>query len=158
MGAALIDEGNPVAAVVINPVRDEVFEATRDGGAFCNGRRLSIDIAADAGGARFAVPETFTLKKLTPTHWPDVQFVRANSGLYRLALIANGSADASFATVPKWEWDLAPGVLLVAEAGGVVSGLKGEPLTFNTAEARVPGFIAARPGLHGLVLDRINAS
>ncbi len=89
------------------------------------------------------------------TPWPAIEPVWANSILYRLALVASGEADATFALKPKWEWDVAAGALLVSEAGGVVTGPDGEPLRFNSAEAKVPGFLASGTKLHQILLERM---
>ena len=87
--------------------------------------------------------------------WPGAVPVGVNSSIYRLALIASGHADASFALNPKWEWDIAAGALLVSEAGGTVTGKTGAPLTFNSAEAKVAGLVAAAPGLHRILIERL---
>ena len=87
--------------------------------------------------------------------WPGATPVSANASIYRLALIASGRADAYFALNPKWEWDIAAGALLVSEAGGTVTGKTGAPLTFNSAEAKVPGLVAAAPGLHRILIERL---
>ena len=88
--------------------------------------------------------------------WPPVTFVLANSIIYRMALIARGEADATFATKPKWEWDVAAGALLVSEAGGIVTDACGFPLSFNSIEAKVPGFLAAAPKLHHILAERMS--
>ncbi len=110
---------------------------------------------AGACGSTVTVAAAALAKGTWQPPWPGAVPVSANSSIYRLALVASGRADASFALNPKWEWDIAAGALLVSEAGGTVTGKTGAPLTFNSAEAKVPGIVAAAPALHGLLIERL---
>ena len=51
-----------------------------------------------------------------------------------------------------WEWDIAVGALIAAEAGAEVSDRRGAPLLFNSGSATTPGIVAAAPALHGALL------
>ncbi len=153
---ALIEDHVPVLAAVVNPVRGEVFEARVGAGAFLNGRRLHASKQGALAGARLAVPDSLLKPNRWRRPWPPVTFVLANSIIYRMALVASGKADASFATKPKWEWDVAAGALLVSEAGGIVTDACGFPLAFNSREAKVPGFLAAAPKLHHILAERMS--
>ena len=46
---------------------------------------------------------------------------------------------------PSWEWDIAAGALIVAEAGGDVTDQTGEPLLFNNPHPQVNGVVAGSP-------------
>jgi myo-inositol-1(or 4)-monophosphatase len=153
---ALIEDHVPVLAAVVNPVRGEVFEARVGAGVFLNGRRLHASKQGALAGARLVVPESLLKSNRWRRPWPPVTLVWANSIIYRMALVASGEADASFATKPKWEWDVAAGALLVSEAGGIVTDPCGFPLTFNSREAKVPGFLAAAPKLHHILAERMS--
>ncbi len=111
---ALIEDHVPVLAAVVNPVRGEVFEARAGAGAFLNGRRLHASKQGGLAGARLVVPESLLKSNRWRRPWPPVTLVWANSIIYRMALVASGEADASFATKSKWEWDVAAGALLVS--------------------------------------------
>lgn len=150
----LVEDGAPVLAAAVNPVREEFFEARLGMGAYLNGRRIFVSGQKELSGARIAV-SAFSLAKGTwRPPWPGAIGVGANSSIYRLALVASGRADASFALNAKWEWDIAAGALLVSEAGGLVTSLSGAPLTFNSTEAKVGGFIAAAPELYRRLAER----
>lgn len=154
VAVCLVEDGCPRLAAVVNPVREEFFEACAGMGAFLNGGRLTVSSKNELSGARVAVSATSSAKGTWRPPWPGAIAVGANSSIYRLALVASGGADASFALNPKWEWDIAAGALLVSEAGGRVTSLSGEPLTFNSPEARVGGFVAAAPELHRILAER----
>jgi myo-inositol-1(or 4)-monophosphatase len=151
----LAEDGAPVLSAVINPVRGEFFEARAGLGTFLNGRRIVASAQQELAGARITVAAAALEKGTWRAPWPGAVPVSANSSIYRLALVASGRADASFALNPKWEWDIAAGALLVSEAGGTVTGKTGGPLTFNSAEAKVAGIVAAAPALHGLLIERL---
>jgi myo-inositol-1(or 4)-monophosphatase len=155
VSAALLEDGVPVLAAVVNPVRGESFEARAGCGAFLNGRLIRPSEKAGLEGARLLAPDSMLKNSRWRTPWPAIRPVWANSILYRLALVASGEADATFALKPKWEWDVAAGALLVSESGGVMTGPDGEPLTFNSAEAKVRGFLASGAKLHQILLERM---
>jgi myo-inositol-1(or 4)-monophosphatase len=155
---ALVEDGNPVLSVVINPVRDEIFEAQAGLGAYLNGKRIFVSRQSALEGARLVVTGSALSSRRWSDPWPEVTSVWANSIIYRFALVASAQADACFALVPKWEWDVAAGALLVSEAGGVVSDRAGFPLKFNTQEAKVKGFLAAAPKLHQVLAERLTGA
>ena len=156
IAVALIEDHTPVLSAVINPLRGETFEARTGSGAFLNGRRLRTSNQSVLTGARLVVPNSLLKPNRWRRPWPPTTQVWANSMIYRMALVASGKADASFALMPKWEWDVAAGALLVSEAGGIVTNPCGFPLEFNSAEAKVPGFLAAGPKLHHILAERMS--
>ncbi len=156
IAVALIEDHAPVLSAVINPLRGETFEARAGTGTFLNGRRLRASDQSVLAGARLVVPDSLLKPNRWRRPWPPVTQVWANSMIYRMALVASAKADASFALMPKWEWDVAAGALLVSEAGGLVTDPCGFPLKFNTREAKVPGFLAAAPKLHHILAERMS--
>ncbi len=154
----LVQDGAPVFAAVINPVRSEFFEAQAGMGATLNGRQILASGQRELSGARVAVSKAALSKKPWRAPWPGAVPLGANSTVYRMALVACGRADASFVLNPKWEWDIAAGALLVSEAGGTVTSFSGEPLRFNSPGAKVQGFVAAAPELHQILIERLNGA
>lgn len=73
---------------------------------------------------------------------------------YRLCLVASGACDATIAFSGKADWDLAAGVLLVHEAGGVVSDRFGRPLTLSGELHE--SVVGANPTLHRALLALLN--
>ncbi|HZV20545.1 MAG TPA: 3'(2'),5'-bisphosphate nucleotidase CysQ [Hyphomicrobiales bacterium] len=155
---SLVEDGQQVLAVVINPMREEVFHAGAGLGAFLNGRRISVSRQSELAAARLVIPATTLNGNRWREPWPQVESISVNSIIYRLALVACGRADAAFALTPKWEWDIAPGALLVSEAGGIIADRNGLPLRFNTAEAKVEGFLASSPDLHQELVERLKGA
>jgi myo-inositol-1(or 4)-monophosphatase len=73
--------------------------------------------------------------------------------LARFAMLASGELDAIVATAPKQDWDLAPGELLVTEAGGTVTDLAGREMVYNKETRLQEGLVAAAARRHKAVLD-----
>ncbi|MEL7027310.1 MAG: inositol monophosphatase family protein, partial [Pseudomonadota bacterium] len=74
---------------------------------------------------------------------------------YRLAALGEQKADAMLTFRDSWEWDLAAGVLIAAEAGAKVTDRNGAPLVFNAPHPKTPGVLAASPKLHGALIARM---
>ena len=147
---AVVEDGAPVVAAVYAPVADELYLAERGGGATLNGAPIRASEARMLAGARV----TGDPDVLRPPAWPPFCVERVNALALRLALVAAGRFDAAVALGPKREWDLAAGALIATEAGAVVTDPAGDPLRFNTPEARTPGLVACAPALLPQILQR----
>jgi myo-inositol-1(or 4)-monophosphatase len=129
---ALVENGEPIDAVIFDPLRNELFTASRGAGAVLNDRRIRVSDRKDLAGAMihtgFAPRErnrtSAQLKAVDAllVHAEDVR--RTGSAALDLAYVACGRADAYFEAGVK-AWDIAAGVLLVREAGGRVCDFKG---------------------------------
>ncbi len=138
---ALERQGQIVAAVIYNPVMDELYTAERGRGAFMNDRRLRVAGRADLPEMVFATGLPFigkgdhgrTLKELRHI-MPEVAGVRrCGAAALDLAWTAAGRMDG------YWErglnsWDIAAGILMVKEAGGYVSDLSGKDKMLDSGD------------------------
>lgn len=139
-GLAASADGEMVAGVIYDPLRDEMFETERGKGAWLNGRRIAVSKTAK-------LQEALTATGF-PSHKrhrsPNVHFYqeitlrshgvrRAGSAAIDLAYVACGRLDGF------WEfnlnpWDTSAGVLLVREAGGRVTHFDGGDFTLDSRE------------------------
>lgn len=125
-------DGKPLLAVVHDPVRNETFEAKNGGGAFLNRRRLRVSSEKRLSHASFAsgLPSydrqsLDVFQKRMAACMPAVDtYRRGGSAALDLAYVAAGRLDAYWEANLK-PWDIAAGILLVQEAGGLVSALDG---------------------------------
>ncbi|MEQ1687479.1 MAG: 3'(2'),5'-bisphosphate nucleotidase CysQ [Sphingopyxis sp.] len=148
---ALVDAGQPVLGVLYAPAHDELWVATRGGGASLNGSSVTAGNRLSLSGAR--VPASSLPKvdaDLSMVHQP-------NSIALRMAMVANDSADLVATLRWGFEWDVAAAALIVGEAGARVSDAFGADLAFNTPRAQAFGVIACVPGIHGQVVERLSA-
>ncbi len=131
------DERGLLAAVVLDPSRDELFTAVRGAGAWCGPERLRVSGQIDLAGALVATGFAYVAKvralqsRILSGVLGEVRDIRRlGSAQLDLAWVAAGRYDAFFEAVDK-PWDWKAGALLVREAGGSVSelpqGRPGEP-------------------------------
>ncbi len=122
---ALLENGQPVDAVIFDPLRNELFTASRGAGALLNGRRLRVSARAQLDGALLATGFPFREPEHLPAHLEMVRRVlekaedlrRTGSAALDLAWVACGRLDGYF-EYGLAPWDMAAGSLLVREAGG----------------------------------------
>jgi len=154
--AAAVD-GRLEAGVVIQVPRNEVYSATRGGGAWQGDRRLAVSAIADPGFALIGTGFPFT----------DVaQIAQYVDQLSRIALRTSGirrpgSAALDLADVAAgrfdgfWEqhlsaWDVAAGTLLIREAGGLVTDHAGRDIGVEHTPV-----VAGNPAIHGWLLEQL---
>lgn len=119
--------GESVVGVVYNPVMDDMFTAVKGEGAYLNGSKLTVANKDNlkscvlASGFPYSRAESFDNNALHFGHMvPKVRGLRRlGAAAYDLANVAAGVIDG------YWEmglgaWDIAAGILLVTEAGGVI--------------------------------------
>lgn len=121
-------------AVVLDPVRQEEFTASRGRGAALNGRRLRVSPRKSLEGALLGTGFPFRENQLDNMDsylgmfrslvGQTAGIRRAGSASLDLAYVAAGRFDA-FWEFGLSEWDMAAGALLVQEAGGLVSDFTG---------------------------------
>jgi myo-inositol-1(or 4)-monophosphatase len=152
---ALVVRQQAELAVTYNPVRQELFHACRGQGAFCNGRPIRVSTTARLQKAvTLASRSEMGRGEFAP--FQDVLTVQAlGSVAYKLAQVAQGQGDMTFSLVPKHEWDICAGTLLVTEAGGCVSDPQGRPFRFNQPDPLRPGVVATNGLLYEQVMQLI---
>jgi myo-inositol-1(or 4)-monophosphatase len=139
-GLAPGEDGTMVAAVIYDPLRDELYAAERGRGALLNGRPMHVSRTPELAEALVATG--FPSRKRNES--PNIHFYhefslrshgvrRAGSAALDLAYVAAGRLDAF------WEfninpWDTAAGYLLVEEAGGQMTGFSGKPFRLDSRE------------------------
>lgn len=149
---AVVENGDVTAAVVYLPMRDYLYAAEKGGGATLNGQPIAVSVKADFEGATVLSNKASFANKFWATGAPPIGVTRKfrSSLAYRMALTAQGRFDAMITLRPSWEWDIAAGALIVAEAGGDVTDQTGAALQFNNPHPQVNGVVAGSPVTHAL--------
>ncbi|RUO80323.1 inositol-1-monophosphatase [Idiomarina tyrosinivorans] len=129
---ALLHKGSVQQAVVYDPIREELFTASRGAGAQLNGRRLRLSAKTELKGSILATGFPFRMKHRLEEyqamfnglfeHCADMR--RAGAAALDLAYVAAGRYDGYWEMGLK-PWDLAAGELIVREAGGIVTDFSG---------------------------------
>lgn len=130
---ALEHRGELIAGVVFDPTRDEMFTAEKGSGAYLNHRRIQVSSAQGVDEAVIATGFP------TRRRHHDVNF----HFFYQLAMVSHGIRRSGSAAIDLayvacgrldgfWEfrlnaWDMAAGKLLIQEAGGSITDMRGRP-------------------------------
>jgi myo-inositol-1(or 4)-monophosphatase len=153
---AVVEDGQPVAAVVHAPELGETYEAIVGGGARLNGEpirpsdRTELEGAAVLGDARMFEDPRW------PQPWPPMAIASRNSIAYRLVQVACGAFDAALALTPKCDWDLAAADLIAREAGACITDHRGLGFAYNRPAPKQRSVLCAAPGLCELILNRVS--
>jgi len=154
---ALKHKDRIVVGVVYDPQRDELFTAKRGGGAMLNSRRIRVTSQSTLKGALIGTGFPFK----TDTHMDaylgmfrsiavdSAGIRRAGAAALDLAYVAAGRLDG-FWEIGLMPWDMAAGVLLIKEAGGVLTDF-----SFNDNYLETGNLIAANPKMHQILYQRI---
>ena len=151
---AIVEDGRPVAAVIHAPDLNETFEAVKGGGARLSGRLIAASDTSALENASILTGAGLLESPKWAEPWPRMRVENRNSLAYRMALVASGAFDAALALTPKWDWDVAAGALIAAEAGAKVSDHQGQPWRFNRPDPRQASLVCAAPALHPLIIRR----
>lgn len=133
VSVALLHKGRQEHAVVYDPMRQELFTASRGQGAQLDGRRIRVSGEKTLGRALLGTGFPYRDSNLAFDPYMSM-FTRAlknTSGVRRpgaaaldLCYVAAGRLDAFWETGLK-PWDIAAGALIIRESGGIISGLDG---------------------------------
>lgn len=131
---ALLHRGVPVAAAVVSGASDEEWSASLDKGARRNGERIQVSETRQLGRALVGTGFPFKLPHILPGYLRQFEHIitqvsdlrRGGSAALDLCYLATGRLDG-FWELDLRPWDYAAGVLMIREAGGLISGLHDEP-------------------------------
>jgi myo-inositol-1(or 4)-monophosphatase len=120
-----------LAGVIYDPLGDQCFSAAAGHGAWCNGKRLKVSETNSISSALVAVSLPARVQRDSPDLLDFVEVVavcqavrRSGSAALNLSHVASGALDAFWATHIQ-PWDVAAGILLILEAGGIVTARDG---------------------------------
>lgn len=150
-----VECGNELlAGVVYDPSRDELFTGEAGRGAFLNGRSVTVSMTAELDAALLVTGFAYDIRE-TPKNNLDhfARFALTAQGVRRtgsaaldLCYVAAGRFDG-FWEVKLNPWDMAAGVLIVREAGGRITDLRG-----NTHSIHQPELVASNGLIHDEML------
>ena len=155
----VVVDGVLTAGVVRHGVTDELYTAVREGGAYRNGRRINVSRIADPARALIGTGFPFSQLQSLDLYQPQFAAVarqtagirRAGSAALDLARLAAGQFDG-FWELTLAPWDIAAGILLVREAGGIVTDLAGQPVPIAHTSV-----VAGNPTMHTWLLKTLRS-
>lgn len=136
---ALFDGDAPVLSAIYLPFQKELYHAVRGQGCFCNGQPVHVNTHTAIANAVISFGD-YTRKSdslAAAQHralgriYPQIGKVRMfGAACLDFSRVAAGQMDGT-AIITKNIWDLAPGILLCQEAGGIVTNLEGKPYRYG---------------------------
>jgi myo-inositol-1(or 4)-monophosphatase len=153
----VVHRGKPEHAVVYAPCTNDLYTASAGGGAQLNSRRLRVSRTAALDESLIGTGAPFRDAERIEQYLPQLGRVlqetagirRAGSAALDLAYVASGRLDGFWELGLK-PWDIAAGILLVQEAGGVVSEIYGRSDVLKTGH-----LLAGNPRIHEALLPLI---
>jgi myo-inositol-1(or 4)-monophosphatase len=164
---ALLKDNQPILAGAYLPMSDELYYASKGGGAFKNDKIIrasdendlinilctySLDFSEDPSKTEHEVQ---VIKRLVQ----NCRNLRSTNSLVDFCLLAEGKTGAAMNQTMKI-WDIAAPQLILEEAGVKVTDIKGKPLDFTHSEKSVTQnftTLSATPILHEKILNLIHA-
>ena len=153
-------DGEIVAGVIYEPLRDEMFWAEKGAGAFHNDRRLRVSARRHLAEALIGTGIPFMTRGDHSSYLATLAAVMAaTSGVRRLGV---ASLDLAYVAAGRldgfWEfnlspWDLAAGILIVRESGGYVTDMAGGQGMLTGGDV-----LAANAELHQPLMELLNKS
>jgi len=154
---ALMHQSELLLGAIYAPAIDEFYFAEKDKGAYLNGVKIQVSDVSDLGQSYILYCEggdkdrerTGDLLQKVYPHVTDIR--KLGSAGLETAWVAAGKREAYFSTRIE-PWDVAPGVLLVQEAGGEVSDFRGNPWKPETND-----LLFSNKKLHQKILSLISS-
>lgn len=153
----LLHKGKLECGVVYDPLRQELFTAKRGGGAMLDSRRLRVTRQNGFKGALLGTGFPFKDQRHNDAYFAMFrELMKDTAGIRRtgsaaldLAWVACGRLDG-FWEIGLMPWDMAAGVLLIQEAGGIVTDFENGDKFLETGN-----ILTANPRLHALMGEAI---
>jgi len=157
VSVALAHRGEVIVGVVYDPVLNEMFTAFRGGGAYLNGRQVRVSATARMDECLLGM--SFPYDRASGEFRASIEYFtrlvksgqamrRGGSTALSLCDVACGRYDG-FYVVGNEIWDYAAGILLVSEAGGMVTDFTGAPFRIHGERNEV---LATNGRMHPLIL------
>ena len=154
ISVALAARGRPTLGAVFAPVSQELFLAVAGRGATRNGVSIAASAGRDMTGAKVVGPKRH-INWLASLNADAMPVPRIGSIALRLARVAQGVLDVAFAGGNSHDWDLAAADLLLHEAGGALTTIAGEALTYNGSELVHGALLAAGQERHAVLVSLV---
>ncbi len=154
------DNLEPKEAVVYNPILDELYYAQAGRGAYLNGSKIEVSKEESLQNSIIATGFPYVKHEMGKEYWwvvdsfkkilPKIRDIRRlGAAAIDLCYLAEGKFNG-FYEINLKPWDIAAGVLIVKEAGGEVSGVRGEEFSFKNQI-----FVASNGKIHKKLLDNL---
>ena len=110
---ALKSNDEIISGLIFDPIKDEIFYAEKNNGAFFNNHRIRVSKKNEINDCLFVTGGKFKNE-------PDLPYRKSGCAALDMAYVASGRYDGYFQNNLNL-WDIAAGIILVREAGGIIN-------------------------------------
>ncbi|MBA7540399.1 Fructose-1,6-bisphosphatase/inositol-1-monophosphatase [subsurface metagenome] len=142
---ALVEDGQPIIGAVVNPQRKEIFTAIKGKGAYLNGELIHVKEKLEE-----KLEIVASRSEIKRGEWENLA-----KQAKIIPSVAAGKVDATFSLIPKHEWDIAAGCLLVEEAGGLISDKFHQSYIFNRKNTLVNSIVGTSEVSNEIIFEII---
>lgn len=150
---AIVQNNLPIVGMLECPVLKETYTATKNGGAFLNGKKLTLPSDVSDNKVK-SVTGSRILNAELAQNYKDQLIVTpyVPSLAYRIAMVAANQVDAGVARGGAKDWDLAAADLILSEAGGILTDLEEKTRRYNKQSTGGGPLVAASKVRHKTIL------
>ena len=138
---ALKSNNEIISGLIYDPIKDEIFFAEKNNGAFCNNQRMRVSNKNNIQDCLFAIGGKFKSEPSFPNR-------KTGCAALDLAYVASGRYDGYFQKDLNL-WDIAAGIVLIKEAGGIINEIN----LLNNKNIKV---IASSTDINSKLLEKLN--
>lgn len=156
VSVGVYEDGIGKVGLVYDVVRDEMYHAVKGKGAFLNEKKLEGLKETDVEKAIIGLNPTWLMENRRIDHHLLIPLAKEARGMrsygsaaLEMSFVAAGRIDAYIA-LRLAPWDFGAGAVIVEEAGGMVTNLKGKKLDFISKDT----LLVAKPGIHSTILKK----
>ena len=146
VSVAVIDRGKPACGVLECPALKETYSAIAGGGAMLNDSQIIASKVSQP--QRITGPEKLIAQYETQIGNSIDKQPFVPSLAYRMAMVATGALDGTFARPNSHDWDIAAADLILSESGAILSEQNGEAIRYNRKEITHGILVAAAKEIH----------
>ncbi len=155
---ALTRQGSPILGVIFIPAKGELFYAVEGQGAFYEkeGKTVKMKVSNRDKIEDMSLMVSrshMTEKEAKLIQRYDFKEVKKSGSSLKGCRVAKGDADLYFRLGRTHEWDICAMHAIINEAGGVMTDLEGNQITYNNDELFIHGFIVSNNKIHGKLLS-----
>lgn len=155
----IVHKGEGIIGTVYNPSKKELYYGEKDKGAYLNEKRIELNNEIEFKEALVSTTMFWEdVKTKDSVHPSIIQIYKDTRGLrmvggaaISLCEVAKGTLNAYIMPMLN-TWDYAGGVIILKEAGGIVTQVNGNPISFE----KNSGLIASHPKIHKELVNRFN--
>ena len=137
---ALKSNNEIISGVIFDPIKNEMFYAEKNNGAYFNNQRIRVSKKNEINNCLFATGGKVEKEQ-------DLPFRKSGCAALDMAYVASGRYDGYFQTNLKL-WDIAAGIILVKEAGGILNNI-------DLSSNENIKIIASSPDINAKLLEKL---